>query len=73
MQSEAEAEARQIYEIRKKRGNFTNDDHAREDVRRFEFNESLQKNKVSVLLQDILVIQKNFKTIFKPVIFDCII
>lgn len=56
MQSEAEAEARQIYENRKKRGNFTNDDDAREDVRRFEFNESLQKNKVSVLLQDILVI-----------------
>lgn len=54
MQSEAEAEARQIYENRKKRGNLTNDDDAREDVRRFEFNESLQKNKVSVLWHNIL-------------------
>lgn len=72
MQSEAEAEARQIYENRKKRGNLTNDDDAREDVRRFEFNESLQKNKVSVFLQDILVIQKNLKQFLKPVIFGCI-
>ena len=72
MQSEAEAEARQIYENRKKRGNLTNDDDAREDVRRFEFNESLQKNKVSFFLQDILVIQKILKQFLKPVIFDCI-
>ena len=72
MQSEAEAEARQIYENRKKRGNLTNDDDAREDVRRFEFNESLQKNKVSVFCRISLLFKKNLKQFLKPVIFGCI-
>lgn len=64
MQSEVEAEARKIYESRKSKGSLSAEDEDREDVRRFEFNESLQKYKVFVIFT--LKIQFNMPVQFQP-------